>query len=75
MNYGILLQKRNYYGVQSEMLNWFTTYLENRKQRVEFKSQFACKLKFEIVKCGILQGSVLGPLMFDIYTNDFPLNI
>lgn len=54
MNHSIWLQMLNYYGVQGETLNWFTTHLENRKKRVEQKSQFACKYssKSEIVKCG-----------------------
>ena len=38
VNHELLLFKLNHYGIQGEILDWFKSYLYNRKQRVEIKS-------------------------------------
>ena len=48
---------------------WCRSYLSNRKQFVTYHD---INSKLHIMKCGVPQGSVVGPLLFIIYTNDLP---
>ena len=47
-------------------LSWFKSYLENRKQDLNYSNDVT---NLAQIKCGVPQGSILGPLFF-IYVND-----
>ena len=68
---GILL-KLETYGVKGRILNLIKKYLYARYQMLVLNGQIS---SWELVKSGVPQGSVLGPLMSLIYINDFPDNI
>ena len=69
LGHAVLLSKLESYGVLHTELEWFTSYLFNRKQVCLYDGEVS---DVQPVTCGVPQGSILGPLMFLIHFNDFP---
>jgi hypothetical protein len=68
VNHSILLAKLNRYGIRGLANDWFRSYFSNRKQRVYVNgtpSDILCSICL-----GILQGSILGVILFTIFIND-----
>ena len=66
-NHEILLAKLDNYDVRGENNSWLRSYLTGRKQNTEFNNVVS---EDETTLCGVPQGSVLGPLLFLLCTND-----
>ncbi len=67
IDHHILINKLEYYEVTGSSVNLFKSYLSNRKQYVEFEDTASAMLD---ITSGLLQGSILGPLLFIIYIDD-----
>ena len=67
LDHTILLSKLAHYGVRGIALQWFSSYLTMRRQFTHYNSVNSDVL---YLKCGVPQGSILGPLLFLIYIND-----
>ena len=64
-----LIAKMKHFGVDGRLLAWVANWLSERRQRVVIESQASAWAK---VTSGVIQGSVLGPVLFLLYVSDIP---
>ena len=67
LGHELLIAKLNVYGFSLTALKLVRNYLSNRKQRTKINSTYSSLL--EII-FGVPQGSILGPLLFNIFLID-----
>ena len=67
-----LLNKLESLGISGNLLNLFCSFLNDRQQRVVLNGQLS---NWTPILAVVLQGSILGPLLFLIYVNDLPDNL
>ena len=67
VNHSLLLDKLTFFDIRGTPLNWMNSYLNSRLQYVQINN---LKSQMLPIKCGVPQGSILGPLLFLIYKND-----
>ena len=71
MQIHILLQRLVDLGVNGGIIHWVRDFLSNRPQRVRFSNTVSEEI---VLNTGAPQGTILSPLLFSIYTNEFKIH-
>ena len=69
-----LFQKRKSYGILGQLLSLISSFLSNRRLRVVLVMDGKSSQEYPI-NVGVPQGSILGPTLFILYSNDLPDNV
>ena len=69
VDHSLLLKKLELYGFGHGCISWIKSYLSDRSQCVSINGTLS---SFLSVKDGVPQGSILGPLLYTIFTNEVP---
>ncbi len=67
VNHGLLIAKLSAYGLNMDVLQLIRSFLFNRQQRVKINNSFS---DWKEIKIEVPQGSILGPLLFNVFIND-----
>ena len=70
VSHSILLEKLSKLGITDTALKWFTSYLADRYQYTDIGGN---KSKEKLIDISVMQGSILGPILFLCFINDLPL--
>ena len=72
LNHKLFFKKLQTYGFDKKSLSFIESYFTNRKQRTKIGDSFS---KYQGIITGVTQGSILGPLFFNIFIYDLFLTI